>query len=107
LSLAGGGDPMKLGFVTSLNRPGGNMTGVVNLAAEIGPKRLELLHEVVPSATIIGLLINRSNAGFDILGTRDVKTTAQSLGFQLREFGASTVPDLAVGRPLVPGGKTA
>jgi putative ABC transport system substrate-binding protein len=94
---AGGGDPMKLGLVTSLNRPGGNMTGVVNLAVEIGPKRLELLHEVVPSAAIIGLIINRSNPGFDILGsTRDMETAAQSLGLQLRWFGASTESELGV-----------
>jgi putative ABC transport system substrate-binding protein len=93
---AGGGDPVKLGFVASLNRPRGNMTGVVNLAVEIGPKRLELLHEASPNATMIGLLINRSNPGFDLLGTRgDMEAAAKSLGLRLHELSANTEPDLA------------
>ncbi len=51
-------DPVSLGFVASLNRPGGNATGVTSLTAEVGPKRVELLHEVVPTATSIALLVN-------------------------------------------------
>ena len=51
-------DPVALGLVASLNRPGGNLTGLASLNEEIGPKRLELLHEVVPTATTIALLMN-------------------------------------------------
>src|SRR5215468_7304207 len=55
------GDPVAAGLIDSLNRPGGNLTGVSLLNVEIGPKQLQLLHELVPSATIIALLINPNN----------------------------------------------
>jgi putative tryptophan/tyrosine transport system substrate-binding protein len=54
-------DPVEIGLVTSVNRPGGNLTGVTNLNAEIGPKRLELLHELVPAATIVAVLVDPTN----------------------------------------------
>src|SRR5262249_32218508 len=54
-------DPVELGLVASLARPGGNITGVMSLNAEVGPKRLELLHELVPTATVVGLLVNPTN----------------------------------------------
>jgi hypothetical protein len=53
-------DPVELGLVASLNRPGGNLTGVTNLNVEIGPKRVELLRELQPSATLIAVLVNLS-----------------------------------------------
>src|SRR5262249_21124514 len=51
-------DPVEVGFVASLNRPGGNLTGITSLGAEVGPKRLQLLHEMVPTATTIGVLVD-------------------------------------------------
>ena len=54
-------DPTELGLVARLNQPGGNITGVTTLNLEIGPKRLELLHNVIPAATVFGLLINPTN----------------------------------------------
>ena len=56
-----GGDPVKLGLVTSLGRPGGNVTGVTQMTGEVAPKRVELAHELVPQATAFGLLINPAN----------------------------------------------
>ena len=54
-----GGDPVKMRLVPSLNQPGGNVTGITALNVEMGPKRLELLHQVIPTATIIALLVNQ------------------------------------------------
>jgi putative ABC transport system substrate-binding protein len=54
-------DPVELGLVASLARPGGNITGVTSLNAQVGPKRLELVHELVPTATVVGLLVNPTN----------------------------------------------
>jgi putative tryptophan/tyrosine transport system substrate-binding protein len=59
---ASGGDPVNFGLVASLNRPGGNRTGVSLLTAALAPKRLEILREVVPKASVIGVLLNPNNA---------------------------------------------
>jgi putative ABC transport system substrate-binding protein len=83
-----GGDPIKLGLVTSLNRPGGNLTGVTALSTELGPKRLELLHELVPTAAGIAVLINPNNNSADVL--RDLQAAARTLGLQLHVLRAST-----------------
>jgi putative tryptophan/tyrosine transport system substrate-binding protein len=58
-------DPVQIGLVTSLNRPSGNMTGVTSLSVELGPKLLELLHDSVPKATIMALLVNPTNPNLE------------------------------------------
>jgi len=87
-----GGDPIDLGLVSSLNRPGGNLTGATSLNVEIGPKRLELLHELVPTARIIALLVNPTNPNGDAL-SRHVQTAARTLGLELHVLNASVERD--------------
>jgi putative ABC transport system substrate-binding protein len=85
-------DPVEFGLVASLNRPGGNITGVTNLNVEVGPKRLELLHELSPSATIMGLLINPMNP-YAEARSRELQPAAQTLGLQLHVLRASDERD--------------
>jgi putative tryptophan/tyrosine transport system substrate-binding protein len=87
------GDPVALGLVASLNRPSGNLTGVTNLNVEIGPKRLELLRALVPTATTIALLINLTNPIAETQ-SRNAQATAGTLGLQLHVLHASTERDL-------------
>jgi putative ABC transport system substrate-binding protein len=89
---AGGGDPVKLGLVASLNRPGANITGVVNLNIQLGPKRLQMLHELVPSARVMFLLLNPTNPNADIISS-DLQEAAQSLGLDSHSLLASTERD--------------
>lgn len=88
-----GADPVAAGLVASLSRPGGNFTGVSNLNAELGPKRLELIRELVPSATVIGLLINPINPGAAAIA-KAVQAAADKLGIALHVLHASTPPEL-------------
>ena len=83
-------DPVELGVVASLNRPGGNLTGVTNLGIELGPKRLELLHEIIPTATTFALLINPSDPTLAEPTTRDIRASARTLGVQLQVVSATT-----------------
>jgi putative ABC transport system substrate-binding protein len=85
-------DPVQIGLVASLSRPGGNVTGVTVLGVEVAPKRLELLHELVPTATAIAVLVNptRSTAEAE---TRDLQAAARTLGVQLHVLHASTERD--------------
>jgi putative tryptophan/tyrosine transport system substrate-binding protein len=87
-----GADPVALGLVASLNRPGGNITGVTSLNVEVGPKRLELLHQLAPSATIIALLVNPTNPNAETQ-SKDAQAAARSLGVQLHVLDASTERD--------------
>jgi len=88
-----GVDPVEAGLVATLNRPGGNLTGVTTLGIEVGPKRLELLHELVPTATIMALLVNpttRSNVESE---SRRMQEAARVLGLQLHILHASADRD--------------
>jgi putative ABC transport system substrate-binding protein len=71
-------DPVQIGLVTSLSRPGGNVTGVTELHAEIAPKRLELAHELALMATTIGVLVNGTNPSTEVL-LRDLQVAARIL----------------------------
>jgi putative tryptophan/tyrosine transport system substrate-binding protein len=87
-----GGDPVQLGLVASLSRPGGNVTGVTNLNVEVVPKKLELLHELVPTATIIALLVNPTNH-LAATESRGLEAAASTLGLQLHILRASSERD--------------
>src|SRR5262245_30168254 len=87
------GDPVRLGLIGSLNRPGGNVTGVANLNAEVTPKRLELLHELVPTATVIPLLVNPTNTALTEIVLRASQGAAQTLGLKLHVLNASSERD--------------
>jgi putative ABC transport system substrate-binding protein len=84
-----GGDPVRLGLVASLNRPGGNVTGLSYMAVQLVAKRIELLHELVPEAARIGLLVNPTNALTESL-TRDALAAAAAVGLQIEVFAAET-----------------
>jgi putative ABC transport system substrate-binding protein len=86
-------DPVEVGLVASLNRPGGNLTGVTNLNAEVGPKRLELLHELLPRVTIIGVLVDPTGPALAEAFSRELQAPARTLGLQMHVLYASTERD--------------
>jgi putative ABC transport system substrate-binding protein len=86
-------DPVQLGFVASLSRPSGNMTGVSTVALELGAKRLELLHEMVPAATTMALLVNPTSPALSEPTTRDLQAAARVLGLNIHVLHASTELD--------------
>jgi putative ABC transport system substrate-binding protein len=88
-----GADPVALGLIVNLNRPGGNITGVTSLNAQVGPKRLELLPEIVPTATTFALLVNPTNPKNAEATTQDLQEAARQLGLQLHVLNASTEGD--------------
>jgi putative tryptophan/tyrosine transport system substrate-binding protein len=85
-------DPVAIGLVASLNRPGGNLTGVSQLNVQLGPKRLGLLHEAIPTATSIALLDNPTNSTAEVQ-SRDLRAAARTLGLELHVLHASTERD--------------
>ena len=91
-----GGDPVKLGLVVSLNRPGGNLTGITTLNTEITPKRVEVLREVVPTTNIMAVLVNPTNNPANVeVELRQAQAAANSLGLQtIHILQASTEADL-------------
>src|SRR5712671_750243 len=84
-----GADPVAAGLVTSLNRPGGNLTGVTSLGTELIPKRIELLREAVPAATSLGVLVNPANPPAPDL-VMETKDAARTLGLDLHFLNAAS-----------------
>ena len=89
----GGGDAVASGLVASLAKPGGNVTGTVDLVVELFPKRLEILRELVPHAGVIGLLVNPSNPNTERV-IRDMQKVAQLNGVQLHTMKAGAVSEI-------------
>jgi putative ABC transport system substrate-binding protein len=87
-----GSDPVAVGLVASLNRPGGNLTGVTTLNVEVGPKRLVLLRELVPAATVVAFLVNPTSPTAEII-SKAHEAAARTLGLKLHVLHASTDPD--------------
>ena len=87
------GDPVELGFVASLARPGRNITGVTQLNVEVAPKRLELMHELVPTATIMAVLLNPTYPSAETQ-SRGMQAAARTLGVQLHILRASNERDI-------------
>jgi putative ABC transport system substrate-binding protein len=86
------GDPVQIGLVASMNRPGGNVTGATTLGMELASKRLELAHELVPNASVIAALINPANNAAE-LQLREFQAAARTLGLQLHVLHASSEHD--------------
>jgi putative ABC transport system substrate-binding protein len=87
-------DPIEVGLVAGLNRPGGNMTGVTNMNVDMGSKRLELLHELLPTASIFGVLVDPTSTTLSEDFLRVMQTAARTLGLELHVQRASTEHDL-------------
>jgi putative tryptophan/tyrosine transport system substrate-binding protein len=87
-----GVDPVEVGLVASLRRPGGNVTGMTGLGVELGPKRLELLRELVPRATLIAALLNPNTPAAETLSS-DLQASARTLGFEMHVLNASSERD--------------
>ena len=94
---AAGYDPVEMGLVASLNRPGGNVTGVTVLDVELGPKRLELLHELIPTATVVAALVNPNDAKRAKIISSELQSSAHTLGLQLHVLQAGNNRDLEFG----------
>jgi ABC-type uncharacterized transport system substrate-binding protein len=90
-----GGDPVLMGLVTSLNRPGGNITGIISLTGLLGAKRLEILHELVPKAAMIGVVMNPTNPSAEAYA-RELQEAARSRGQQIHILNASTEGEIDI-----------
>jgi len=88
-----GSDPVNIGLVSSLNRPGGNITGVAQMNITITPKRLELLHELIPTARVMALLVNPADPTIAAAQSSGVGSAAQSLGLELHVLTATSEHD--------------
>jgi putative ABC transport system substrate-binding protein len=90
-----GADPVRLGLVRSLNRPGGNVTGATQTNVEIAPKRLQLLHELLPTASVMAMLVTPADPNAESQ-SRELHAAAHTLGLQLHVLNASTERDFDV-----------
>ena len=97
------GDPVNLGLVASVNRPGGNATGVSTVFSSVAAKQLEALHEILPKATLIGCLVNPKNPNAGTV-RREAQEAARILGPRLQFVNAGTEPEIDVAFPLVQTG---
>ena len=88
-----GGDPVALGLVASLNRPGGNITGISQISVLLDPKRLEVLHELIPGVAVVAVLRNPSNANAETQ-VSSLQSAARSIGIEIRLVSASTKPEI-------------
>src|SRR5215468_2139870 len=88
-----GCDPVRLGLVTNLNRPGGNITGVTSLIVEVAPKRLELLHELLPTAKVMALLVNPADRALAQAQTRETLSAARNRGIELHVLNVRSEGD--------------
>jgi putative ABC transport system substrate-binding protein len=89
-----GADPIELGLVKSLNRPGGNVTGVTTVGVEVAVKRLELMHELVPAASLVGVLVNPANPVYTKAYERALEVGARVLGVRLLVLNASSQSEI-------------
>jgi putative tryptophan/tyrosine transport system substrate-binding protein len=89
-----GGDPVQLGLVASLARPGGNVTGINFFVNEVAAKRLRLLHDLVPKAVRIAVLLNPANPAVAETTLRDVQEAAPNIGLQIQVLNASTIGEI-------------
>jgi putative ABC transport system substrate-binding protein len=88
-----GGDPIQLGLVASLSRPGGNVTGVTQMSQEVAPKELELLHELLPAVRVLALLVNPADPALSKTQSSVFLSAANALGLELHILNASTESD--------------
>jgi putative tryptophan/tyrosine transport system substrate-binding protein len=88
-----GGDPIQLGLVASLSRPGGNVTGVTQMSQEVAPKELELLHELLPAVRVLALLVNPADPALSETQSSAFLSAAHALGLELHILNASTESD--------------
>jgi putative tryptophan/tyrosine transport system substrate-binding protein len=88
------GDPVQLGLVASLARPGGNATGINFFSAEVSTKRLRLLHDLIPKAVRVAVLLNPTNSGTAESTLREVREAASAIGLQIQSLNASTIGEI-------------
>ncbi len=94
-----GADPVRTGLVASLNRPGGNLTGVTILASDLTAKRFGLLHEAVPQASVIGVLRDSRGAGFAV---QEAEAAARQVGVSIRVMRADTENEIEAAFATLP-----